>query len=123
MNLIYEFPFIKFDTETVIEFEYPFNTNQRDDFLPSVRQIFLRGVRPSVDGIVITDVQLLAEAIEWLKQHVRKGAYRVHGRFEKIVCQTKDGAEVMVDGDGVRWGVVFRFLRDEDAILFKLRFG
>lgn len=52
----------KIHAESVIDFDYPFKTNQGGDFLPSVRQVFLRGLRPSRDGIVITDAQLLAEA-------------------------------------------------------------
>ncbi len=123
MNFVNEFLSVKLGGETVIEFDYPFDADQCSDFMPSLREVFSRGMRPSENGLLITDARLFEEAIEWLKKNVREGFYRIEGRYQKIVCQTRDGVEVMVDGDGVRWGVVFKFLRDEDAVLFFMRFA
>ncbi len=123
MNLVDEFPSKNIKGEMLIEFDYPFRHNQEAGFMPSLRQIFMRGLCPTSNGIFISDAKALAEAINWARSMFSEGYYRIEGRYEKIVCQTKDGEEVVVDGDGVRWGVVFRFLRDEDAVLFKMRFG
>lgn len=123
MNLVNEFSSKNINGETLIEFDYPFRDSQKTGFVPSLRQIFMRGLRPTSNGIFISDADAFAEAIDWTREMFSEGNYRIEGRYEKIVCQTKNGEEVVVDGDGVRWGVVFRFLRDEDAVLFKLRFG
>lgn len=123
MNMLSQFPVKRAVAEAVIEFDYPLRANQRASFIPSLRQIFMNGIRPTSDGIFISDANAFAEAVEWARSMFSKRDYRVDGRFEKIVCQTRDGEEVVVDGEGVRWGAVFRFLRDEDAVLFKLRFG
>lgn len=123
MNLVNELPSKMIGDEMLIEFDYPFRNNQEVGFVPSLRQIFKRALHPTPNGIFISDAALLAEAINWARERFSEGEYRIEGRYEKIVCQTKDGIDVVVDGDGVRWGVVFRFLRDENAVLFKLRFG
>ncbi|MBN9437158.1 hypothetical protein [Bosea sp. (in: a-proteobacteria)] len=107
----------------LIEFDYPFRSNQETGFVPSLRQIFKRGLRSTSNGIFISDAKAFAEAVDWVRTMLSKAHYRIEGRYEKVVCQTKEGEEIVVDGDGVRWGVVFRFLRDQDAVLFKLRFG
>lgn len=123
MNFVNEFSYSKTGGETVIEFDYPFKADQGSDFMPSLREVFSHGMRASKNGLLITEARLFEEAIEWLKKNVREGFYRIEGRYQKIVCQTRGGVEVMVDGDAVRWGVVFKFLRDADAVLFYMRFA
>lgn len=123
MNLVNEFPSTDNHGETRIHFEYPISARHCDDFLPSLKQVFLRAMRPTSDGIRITDAKSLSEAFAWLEENVRAGHWKVVGEYEKIVCQTRDGVAVMVDGDGVRWSVFVRCLRDADAVAFRLRFA
>ncbi len=123
MLWINEFSSTKNNGETVVSFNYPLDVGAEADFLPSLRDVFLRGIKATEGGMEITSAKVFAEAVQWLNANVREGDYRLDGRFEKIVAQTRRGREVMVDGDGVRWAVVFRFIRDEDAVAFRLRFG
>ncbi|MDX3806154.1 MAG: hypothetical protein QHC89_07055 [Bosea sp. (in: a-proteobacteria)] len=123
MDFVGEFSSNSIHGETTVKFEYPITSSHSVDFLPSLKQVFLRALHPTGTGIQITDEKLLAEAFEWLKENVRAGHWKVVGEYEKIVCQTRDGVEVMVDGKGVRWSVFVRFLRDADAVAFRLRFA
>jgi hypothetical protein len=123
MNLVGEFPSKSIRGEKIIQFEYPLTTSCNADFVPSIKQVFLKALRPTGTGIQITDAKLLDEAFEWLEENVRAGHWKVVGEFEKIVCQTRDGVEILVDGEGVRWSSLVRCLRDADAVAFRLRFA
>jgi hypothetical protein len=85
--------------------------------------MFMSGVYPSGDGVFISDRDVVAEALEWVRRNVREGCCKTFGRYEKVIFEKKGDLEVLVDGDGVRWGVLFRFLRPVDAAAFRLRFA
>lgn len=123
MDLVGEISSNSISGKTTVRFDYPLTSSHSDDFIPSIKQMFLKALQPTGTGIQITDEKLLDEAFEWLKENVRAGHWKVVGEYEKIVVQTRDGVQVMVDGDSVRWAVLVRFLRDADAVAFRLRFA
>jgi TPR repeat protein len=122
-KIVNDFSFNQYRDDRSVLFDYPIKIRKADDFIPSLKQMFMSGVWPSGDGVFVEGIKAYAEALEWLRQNVREGYYKAYGRYEKVIFKQKGDIELLVDGDGVRYGVLFRFLRERDAAAFRMFFG